>query len=46
MFSADEQRALARKQQAARTRLFPDVGHTPHWEVPEETTRELVQFFA
>ena len=24
--------------------LFADVGHTPHWEVPEETALELLQF--
>lgn len=46
MFPADAQRALARRQRAARVKLWPEAGHSAQWELPDEVARELLGFFA
>lgn len=44
VFSAAEQRALADHIPHADFRLYEQVGHSPQWEVPEQFTRDLVEF--
>jgi pimeloyl-ACP methyl ester carboxylesterase len=43
-FPRREQDALLRLLPNARLRVFADVGHSPHWEVPDEVARELAAF--
>jgi pimeloyl-ACP methyl ester carboxylesterase len=38
-FPAAVQRELARRISGARIHLWPDIGHTPHWEGPDEFVR-------
>jgi pimeloyl-ACP methyl ester carboxylesterase len=45
IFPGDVQRALADRQRATRLQLWPDVGHTPQWERPDELARSLLGFF-
>jgi non-heme chloroperoxidase len=44
MFPGSAQRALADRQKAIRLKLWPEVGHNPHWEVPEEAGEALLGF--
>ncbi len=41
--AADQQRLQAAIA-GSRLRVFPAVGHAPHWEVPEEVAQVLVDF--
>ena len=45
MFPGSAQRALADLQRATRLKLWPEVGHNPHWEVPDEAAEALLAFF-
>ncbi len=44
VFERAAQDALLRCIPGARLTLYPGCGHTPHWELPEAFTRELVAF--
>jgi non-heme chloroperoxidase len=43
MFGRADQEELLRRIPGAVLRVFPGVGHTPHWEVPEDFVRSLVR---
>lgn len=42
VFSAGEQRDLARAIPRARIALYENVGHSPHWERPERFARDVL----
>ena len=44
VFSAAEQTTLARQFRNARLELYDDVGHSPHWERPQEFVDSLLRF--
>lgn len=44
VFSRDEQEKLARGLANNLRLIYSDVGHAPHWEVPEEFARDLLAF--
>ena len=44
VFERAAQDELLRRIPGARLRVYPECGHTPHWELPEEFTRDLVAF--
>lgn len=43
-FSQPEQEALLARIPGARLMIYPETGHTPHWECPESVARDLVAF--
>jgi pimeloyl-ACP methyl ester carboxylesterase len=45
IFPGSAQRELADRQEAMRLKLWPAVGHNPHWEVPDEAAEALLAFF-
>jgi non-heme chloroperoxidase len=45
-FPRAEQDALAAALGGARLKVYPEIGHTPHWEQPEEFVRDLEAFIA
>jgi pimeloyl-ACP methyl ester carboxylesterase len=44
VFSRSEQEALAASIPRATLSIRTEVGHSPHWETPEEFTKELLAF--
>ncbi len=44
VFSAHEQRELAAALPSARLILYPETGHSPQWERPEQVARDLKAF--
>jgi len=44
VFTVDEQRLLAQIIPGARVEILKDVGHTPHWEVPDVFVAKLLGF--
>lgn len=40
----EEQERLRTAIPNATVRVYPDVGHAPHWEEPEQFARDLVEF--
>jgi pimeloyl-ACP methyl ester carboxylesterase len=44
VFSRDEQEALALTIPRATLRIWPEMGHSPHWEAPEEFARDFLAF--
>lgn len=44
VFSREEQEKLARGLANNLRLIYTDVGHAPHWEVPEEFVRDLLAF--
>ena len=43
-FSRNEQEKLLNKIAGSRLIVYPEVGHTPHWEEPEKTAADIVEF--
>lgn len=43
-FPVSHSRAIAEQLHEATFLLLPDVGHTPHLEIPEEYARHVIQF--
>jgi len=43
-FPRVEQYQLAAAMPAARLVIYPETGHSPHWERPEQVARDLVGF--
>jgi pimeloyl-ACP methyl ester carboxylesterase len=41
IFDRSDQDELLRRIPGARLHVFTDVGHDPHWEVPDEFVRAL-----
>jgi pimeloyl-ACP methyl ester carboxylesterase len=44
VFPTAEQRALGEKIRGAQVRILPGIGHSPHWEVPDQFVAELLRF--
>ena len=44
IFERAAQDELLQRIPGARLKLYAACGHTPHWELPEAFTRELVAF--
>ena len=44
VFAEHEQRALAHQLTGGAIHVAPDVGHTPHWEIPEDFAGRLAVF--
>ena len=42
--SIDEQDRLASMIPGARLTIYPDAGHSPNWELPEQLTNDLTTF--
>ncbi|QQS46807.1 MAG: alpha/beta hydrolase [Acidobacteriota bacterium] len=45
-FPRSEQDALASALPNAVLRVYPETGHSPHWERPEEVAREIIDFIS
>lgn len=45
-FAVQEQRSLERKIAGARLQILNGVGHTPHWENPEQFVSQLLRFLS
>lgn len=43
-FPVAEQEELAKLIANARLKIYPNVGHSPHWEVPEEVAADIRAF--
>lgn len=43
-FRRSDQDALMKALPNARLEVFPDVGHSPHWEIPEQVARIVERF--
>jgi non-heme chloroperoxidase len=46
VFSREEQRELQQLIGTAELITYPETGHTPHWERPEEVVRDIHAFLA
>jgi pimeloyl-ACP methyl ester carboxylesterase len=46
IFGRSDQEDILRRIPHARLHIFNEVGHDPHWEVPEEFTRRLLEEMA
>jgi non-heme chloroperoxidase len=46
LFSRSDQDQLAAAIPNAQLRIYPDVGHCPNWECPEQVAADLVTFLA
>lgn len=44
MFSRGQQDALLAMIPGARLVAYPETGHAPHWELPDEVAREIARF--
>jgi pimeloyl-ACP methyl ester carboxylesterase len=44
VFSVEEQKALGHRIRGAQVRILSGIGHSPHWEVPEAFTAEILSF--
>lgn len=44
LFLRPEQDRLERAIRNATLRIYPETGHTPHWERPEQVVRDLEEF--
>jgi pimeloyl-ACP methyl ester carboxylesterase len=44
VFDRYEQQALAASLRHATLRLLPGVGHSPHWESPDQFAAEVTEF--
>lgn len=42
--SLEAQQELARRIPDATLKVYPEIGHAPHWEDPEHVARDLVSF--
>lgn len=43
-FSRDEQEKLLNKIADSKLVVYPEVGHTPHWEEPEKVAADILNF--
>jgi pimeloyl-ACP methyl ester carboxylesterase len=44
LLPSEEQQRLAAAIPGARSQLYPDTGHSPHWERPERFAADLEAF--
>lgn len=44
VFPRAQQEELRRHYPSATFKVYPDVGHAPHWEIPEGLARDVVAF--
>lgn len=42
----EAQQKLARRIPDATLKVYPEIGHSPHWEEPERVARDLIAFLA
>lgn len=45
VFPKSESLLLRERIAGSELRLYPGVGHAPHWEAPEDVVRDLLEFF-
>ncbi len=46
LFSREDQDRLVAAIPQARLRIYPEIGHCPNWECPDEVARDLVAFMS
>ena len=44
LFSREDQDRLVAAIPRATLRIYPEIGHCPNWECPDEVARDLVTF--
>ena len=44
LFSREDQERLAETIPSVRLRIYPEIGHCPNWECPDEVAADLVAF--
>ena len=46
LFLRDEQDLLTAKISGSALKVYPEAGHSPHWEFPERFAADLNEFFS
>jgi len=44
IFDSHAQRRLQRLLRQSKLTVYPEIGHAPHWEVPETVARDIIAF--